>query len=155
MGLPYYGNLTEKIKRKLKPFNIRVAYQNPGKLSDLIGSTKDKNIDELAKSGIYQLSCADCDAIYIGQTKRNIGIRRNEHINDCFKPENPESAMAYHCITKSHSIRNVSLLKEVHDTYKLDSWESLQLKLNEDENLTNLNKFGNSPSILFNYCKKS
>ena len=155
LGLPYYGNLTEKIKRKLKPFNIRVAYQNPGKLSDLIGSTKDKNIDELAKSGIYQLSCADCDAIYIGQTKRNIGIRRNEHINDCFKPENPESAMAYHCITKSHSIRNVSLLKEVHDTYKLDSWESLQLKLNEDENLTNLNKFGNSPSILFNYCKKS
>ena len=31
-----YGNLTEKIKRKLKPFNIRVAYQNSGKLSDLV-----------------------------------------------------------------------------------------------------------------------
>lgn len=155
LSFPFYGNLTERIKRRLKPFNIKVAYKNPGKLSNHFVSTKDKSDNDLMKSGIYQLSCADCDAIYIGQTKRNIQTRRNEHISDCFKISNPESAMAYHCITEGHSIKDVSLLKEVCDNYKLDSWESLLLKMMEEKNLTNLNKFGNAPSILFKNIKKS
>ena len=59
---------------------------------------------------------------YIGQTKRSIAQRRNEHINDCYKPANPDSAMAYHCITEGHSIQGANLLREVDDAYKLNSW---------------------------------
>ena len=58
-------------------------------------------------------------------------------------------AMAYHCITEGHSIQGANLLREVDDAYKLNSWESLMLNRFKNDNLTNLIKAGNSPSILF------
>jgi hypothetical protein len=150
IGIPYYESLTENLKRKLKKYNINVGFKNPGKICDILGTTKDKVEDETKKSGIYLLECDNCDAKYVGLTKRRIGTREAEHVADCGKPLNPESAMAFHCITENHEIkRGVKLLKEVDEPYKLRVWESLKLFRMKNENLTNLSKEGNSPSILF------
>ena len=110
-------------------------------------------LDPLQKSGIYKLNCNDCDKKYIGMSKRSISIRRDEHIADCKKPLNPESAMAHHCITEGHTIKDVILLKEVDERYKLNRWESLELFRHREEKLTNLYLQGNSPSFLFQFCK--
>jgi hypothetical protein len=150
IGLPFAGSLTENLSRKLKKFGIKVGYQNPGKLSDFLGSLKDKETDQEKKSGIYLLKCADCDAAYIGLSKRRIGVRKKEHIADCSKPLNEESAMAHHCICESHKIDDqMELLKEVNEFYKLNVWESLFLFKHSNLNLQNIYKEGNSPSILF------
>jgi hypothetical protein len=61
--------------------------------------------------------------------------------------------MAFHCITEGHDIRDAKLLKEVDDTYKLNSWESLMLNKHKNSNLVNNIRFGNSPSILFKFCE--
>jgi GIY-YIG catalytic domain len=116
IGIPFYGSLTEKLRRKLKRRNIKIGFQNPGKLSDLLGSTKDKEKDQKKKSGIYMLECEDCDSKYIGMTKRRLEKRQSEHAADCSKPLNQESAMAYHCITENHSMKNeIKLLKQVDE----------------------------------------
>jgi hypothetical protein len=150
IGIPYYGSLTENLKRKLKKYGITVGFKNPGKICDILGSAKDKVQDEAKKSGVYLLECDDCDAKYVGLTKRRIGTRKAEHVADCGKPLNPESAMAFHCITENHEMKSgVKLLKEVDEPYKLSVWESLKLFQMKNENLTNLYKEGNSPSILY------
>jgi hypothetical protein len=150
IGIPFYGSLTENLKRKLKRFNINVGFKNPGKICDILGSTKDKVQDEGKKSGVYLLECDECDAKYVGMTKRRIGTRKAEHVADCGKPLNPDSAMAFHCITENHAMKEgVKLLKEVDEPYKLNVWESLKLFRMKNENLTNLYKEGNSPSILY------
>jgi hypothetical protein len=134
----------------MKKYNIEVGFQNVGKISDHLGSTKDKEIDKSRKSGIYLLKCNDCDAEYVGMTKRTAAKRDAEHRADCHKPLNPESAMAYHCITSNHTIKDgVELLKEVNEPSKLSIWESLKLFKRKDKNLANIIKEGNSPSILF------
>jgi hypothetical protein len=150
IGIPFHGSLTENLKRKLQKYDINVGFKNQGKLSDILGSTKDKTTDEGKKSGIYLLECEDCDAKYVGQTKRRIETRRREHLADCSKPLNPESAMAFHCITQSHQMKEeIKLLKEINEPFKLSVWESLKLFKMKNENLANLFKQGNSPSILY------
>jgi predicted GIY-YIG superfamily endonuclease len=123
---------------------------NSGKIADYLGTSKDKEIDKSKKSKVYLLTCNDCDSKYIGMTKRQIRKRFSEHQADCLKPLNQDSAIAFHCITEKHTIKNeVVLLKEVDEPHKLSVWESLNLFKNRNENLTNIFKEGNSPSILF------
>lgn len=152
IGLPFYGKLTENLSRRLKQHKIKIGYQNPRNLSDILGSTKDQNRDPLKKSGIYKLTCEDCDKIYIGLSKRQICIRRDEHVRDCSKPLNQESAMAYHCISENHTIKDIKLLREVNERYKLNCFESLELHKHRHKNLANFYLQGNSPSILFKFC---
>lgn len=37
-------------------------------------------IERDKKSGIHKLVCDDCDAVYLGQTRRNFETRYKEHI---------------------------------------------------------------------------
>jgi hypothetical protein len=46
-----------------------------GKLSQVLGSPKDVVVDQKAKSGIYEIQCQTCPAIYYGQTRRSIEKR--------------------------------------------------------------------------------
>jgi hypothetical protein len=104
------------------------------------------------KSGIYMLDCEDCDAKYIGMTKRSLEKRFKEHLDDCRKPLKQESAMAFHCITEGHEMKKeVRLLKQVDDPLKLNVWESLMLFKNRNMNLMNLIKEG---FCLHRFCFK-
>jgi len=106
-----------------------MVFSNRQKLSNLLGSTKDKT-PTLKKSGIYEISCADCDEKYYGQTKRNIHTRWKEHLSH-IKYNIPEkSAVAHHILTNNHntSINNLKLKKEVHDVKRLDAYESFYIQ---------------------------
>lgn len=150
IGIPFYGTLTENLKRRLKKFGIRTSFTNQGKLSDLFETMKDQDRKIESKSGIYMLECENCDACYVGQTKRSFETRGSEHLADCRKPLNPDSAMAYHCITEGHEIKKeMKCLKETDEPWKLNVWESLMLYKNRNLNLMNQVKEGNSPSVLY------
>ena len=44
---------------------------------------------------VYEISCLDCKSKYIGQTKRQLNIRVNEHKRDV-KSHDPKSEVARH-----------------------------------------------------------
>lgn len=150
IAVPFYPRLTDKLSRVMKQHQIKLVYQNPGKLGDLLGSTKDKERREEFKSGIYQIDCGDCDAKYIGKTKRQLRIREKEHRAAINKPC-LKSAIGEHCRDNDHQIGSISLLKESSEPYKLDAYESLYLSRKKNENLLNEQRFGNLPSILYKY----
>ncbi|EZA47392.1 hypothetical protein X777_16331 [Ooceraea biroi] len=51
---------------------------------------------------IYRLNCNDCDKSYIGQTKRHLRIRVNEHKNDVKKHESMHSVVSTHRLNNNH-----------------------------------------------------
>ena len=55
--------------------------KNANTLKNGLCDLKDKRTDDL-KRNVYQVSCNDCDAEYIGETSRNIKIRMSEDQRD-------------------------------------------------------------------------
>ena len=50
---------------------------------------------------VYKLACKDCNASYVGQTKRQLQIRMKEHSNDINKKSNP-SVITCHRLNTDH-----------------------------------------------------
>lgn len=134
---------------------MQIVYTNNNKLRNILGSTKDITpIQE--RSGIYEISCVNCDAKYIGQTKRQVSIRYKEHKTNAKNKQIHRSAIAAHIHTPSddnplqHNIgtfeESVRLLKTVHNERKLDAYESLYIS--KTTNTMNADK-GNIDSPLF------
>ncbi|XP_055837083.1 uncharacterized protein LOC129905590 [Episyrphus balteatus] len=148
-SMTYFPPITNKMHTKLKQQNIECVYSSNGKIKNMLGSTKDKS-PIVNKSGIYEIKCGDCDAVYIGQTKRSIGVRFNEHSNH-IKYNRPEkSSVAAHALTNNHfnvRLEDVKLKKHVTNNRRLDAYESLYISNNN--NAMNSDN-GNIMSPLFN-----
>lgn len=151
ISMPFFPQITQKLENELKKFDIKISYNNRGKLSDVLGSSKDIERDELEKSGIYTIECSLCDVKYIGQTKRNLRTRFKEHQDDCRKPASEEKPMPQHAIESGHPFKNIQLLKEVKSPFYLNAYESLFLHKNSNMSLVNIQLLGNSPSTLFQF----
>lgn len=124
--------ITNKIADTLHTHNYKVVYNSNNSLGRLLGTTKDKQCEK-DKEGIYEITCKKCKMKYIGQTKRNIGIRFKEHISH-IKNKHPEkSAVALHAFNANHKNIDdyeVKLVKHVSKHNHLDCWESLYMARN-------------------------
>jgi len=66
-------------------------------------STHTKTHSQFEKSGVYRLTCPDCNMKYIEKTGRSFHIRFQEHYQD-FKYNNNKSKLTMHLIENHHSI---------------------------------------------------
>ena len=71
--------LSKTITRILQPYNIRVAYKPITTLPRPQTNVKDKDKPEDRQGTVYKIKCCDCQAIYIGETVRNLSTRLTEH----------------------------------------------------------------------------
>jgi len=53
---------------------------------------------------VYKIKCNDCEATYIGQTKRQLGTKIKEHINDIKKNSGSLSVISEHRLDNDHEI---------------------------------------------------
>lgn len=122
----FNGPLSYQISQILKRYNITCIFGNDGKLTNILGNTKDK-IPDNQKSGIYTIKCNDCEQVYIGQSRRAIEIRYKEHRNHWLKGQPEKSSVAKHMIDEFHGFGtgNLKLLKSVPRNSYLDAFESL------------------------------
>ena len=152
--ITYNPRVTSKLKSTFEKENMQLVHSVPNKLGAMLGSTKDKtNIED--KSGIYELTCTCLDQ-YIGQTRRRISTRVNEHKNAIKRNQPTKSAVAAHAIEKLHlniSSLNFKVKKVVNNPALLDAYESYFIhnyhKKNPNSNLMNTDN-GNISSYLFN-----
>ena len=79
--VPYVHNLTEPIKRVLQQVGVGVAMKPVCVLSNIFCKPKDKVLDKEKSGLVYQTSCRDCDAVYIGETGRSLETRKRGHID--------------------------------------------------------------------------
>lgn len=147
VSITFAPRITNRIKNKFSEFNLQLVFKTENKLSSLLGSTKDST-PPAEKSGIYSITCGDCNMNYYGQTKRSIGKRFKEHSAYIRKNEGYKSAIAGHVLENGHfnvNVNNLRLLKQVNDERRLDAYESFFI-LN-DENAINKDN-GNTDSPL-------
>lgn len=136
--LSYIGPASLSISNVLSKHDISCVFGNDGKLTTLLGNTKDK-IPEMRKSGIYSITCNDCEEKYVGQSRRAIHSRFLEHRNHWRNGEDQRSSVAKHMIEEDHSFdsKSVKLIKHVPNQFQLDAYESIfiskiQPKMNAD-----------------------
>jgi hypothetical protein len=76
--------------------DIQMVPKALGKLSQVLGSPKDV-VDERTKSGIYEIQCQTCPAVFYGQTKRSIDRRFKEHMSMIRTRAEGKSSVANTC----------------------------------------------------------
>lgn len=148
VSMSYAPTITTKLKPIFNEHGMMIVYKNNNKLSDLLGSTKDKK-ESLSKSGIYRIQCSECDAVYIGQTKRSVTTRFKEHLKAIELRHTYKSAFAAHAVENRHGgtdISDVKLLKQISDHRRLDAYECVYIR--KTKNTVNLDN-GNIESVLF------
>ena len=80
-SLPYVQGVTEPIKHVLQQIGVGVAMKPIFPLSFKLPKPKDCVLDHEKSGLVYQISCCDCDAVYIGETGRSITTRKWEHVD--------------------------------------------------------------------------
>lgn len=149
VAMNYVPSVTNKLKSKFYEYDMQIVHKNQQKISNLLGSTKDKT-DPMNKSGIYSIKYGDCNRFYYGQTKRSIERRFKEH-SGYIEKNQCQSAIAEHVLTEGHynvDKNGLTLLKCVYDDRLLDAYESYYIACDS----TAMNKDrGNIVSDLFTH----
>ena len=148
--MPFCGTMSYKIEKALRQHGLNVCYESRGTLREIIGSVKLKR-PEMEESGVYEISCQECDMKYIGQTKRRLETRNNEHERACKQRQEKKSSVAEHCNNTGHTKGDCKLIKKVERPWQLEIWESLFIERSDPEKLMNT---GEPPlrSTLFEFC---
>ena len=101
VNLPYIQGASEQLRRTFNKYNIKTTFYTPTSLRSLLSKPKDPVPKEDRNNVIYQLDCKDCEAVYVGETKRTLNIRTNEHIS-AVKSASQRSHTAEHCWKYNH-----------------------------------------------------
>ena len=138
--LPFNRVLVKGLEKIFHKQGLQVAYKNNNTLKNLLGNPKDKE-DELSRAGVYKIQCPECEAYYIGMTKRDIFSRFKEHLSSFNNVRPGTSCVADHISFTGHMFQtaDVSLLKPVaKNRTLLSSWESFYIQKRKNENILNL-----------------
>jgi hypothetical protein len=123
--LPFVPKLSSKISGILRRFNIRTVLIPPNSIQ--FSNLKDE-IPLSLSWGIYQIPC-QCGKSYIGQTRRALKFRINEHKNYVKNQELTKSAIAQHCWQYDHLFQfdNTKLLQKMRSPLELDFYEAFHI----------------------------
>ena len=132
--LPFFPQISNQISNILKKFKFHTIFYPTNKIrfsfiKDPIG------IDN--NWGIYEISCQR-NLKYIGQTKRALKYRINEHKNYVKKEELAKSSIAAHCWSNNHvfNFSSPKIIQKCSNIYHLDFLEAFHI-LKNSHNLVN------------------
>ena len=130
--LPYVGELaTNKFARQIRRLiakiapcvELRLVFRAAQKLSCLTRLKSKLNV--LSRSGVvYQISCTQCEAYYVGKTKRRLEQRVQEHSQQGYSSLYKHSSDLCHQIDYS----NPAVISVDNNDYRLQIKEALKIK---------------------------
>jgi len=101
--LPYIKNISEKINLSIDKNDYLTGHRILNKLTSFIKRHKDINRFEVNNNIVYKIFCNNCNA-YVGQTKRQLKTRINEHVKNIASDESKHSVITKHILDKNHLI---------------------------------------------------
>ncbi|EZA54510.1 hypothetical protein X777_05489 [Ooceraea biroi] len=138
--VPYVGGICEKLCRIYKKYNLRVCYTVFNKLDRFIKLGKDMLSNDVKTDVVYRINCVDCEACYVGQTKRHLSVRVKEHNLNIKKRDDDLSVVSRHRITNDHNFdwSNVNILHQEKHVRKREIAEMIFIR--KQNNSINLQK---------------
>lgn len=139
ISVPHFPPLTNKLRKVLHRHGIELVNSSQNTLKSHLCNFKDKT-PQLHNSGVYCVPCKNCNSVYIGQSRRKVEVRLQEHVRYTRQKLREKSSVAEHMLEHNHEIDvdNFCLLKKVQKDQHLDSWESLYISNYDSFNLMNL-----------------
>ena len=101
-SIPYIGKYTNKVIKAFNSYDVNVGIQNNLPMVKRISNDQTETKDKEGLSGVYKLSCEQCEGIYIGETGRKFEIRKKEHKKSREK-EDGKSLFGKHCNEEHHN----------------------------------------------------
>ncbi|XP_044765559.1 uncharacterized protein LOC123321847 [Coccinella septempunctata] len=145
ISIPFYRDLNPKLISTLKKYNYTLSYRRHATLENLLINCK-KRREKEEMSGVYKISCRDCESFYIGMTTRNMKKRFNEHLKN-----RPISALGEHLKEKDHSTNfdNLKILHKETNYHKITLLEQYEIlrKKNDSNLLNDISDFRTSKNI--------
>ena len=134
ISVPYIKGLTEYVCKSFKNSSFSVGYKCLNRLNRLIKVQKDITPPIKSNNIVYKISCNDCNASYVGQTKRRLGTRVGEHINNIKQHNSKLSVISQHRIEKSHQFKwdDVEILDTESNYHKRLISEMIYIKTQEN-----------------------
>ena len=119
-SIPYVQGVCEPISRILTQVGIGVALKPHHTLSSLFRKPKDAINFEQKRGLVYQISCRDCNAEYVGETERSARTRKREHVDAVKTFNTKKSTLSQHVMDFDHRIDwdNVKILKSESHAYR-------------------------------------
>ena len=110
-------------KRIFPCVELRLVFRAAQKLSCLTRLKSKLNV--LSRSGVvYQISCSQCEAFYVGKTKRRLEQRVQEHSQQGYSSLYKHSSDLCHQIDYS----NPAVISVDNNDYRLQIKEALKIK---------------------------
>ncbi|KYN20260.1 hypothetical protein ALC57_07164, partial [Trachymyrmex cornetzi] len=103
--IPYVRSISESFLPISSVFHCKLAFTIPNTLRGLIRRGKDRLNFLSNQNVVYKISCENCDASYVGQTKRKLSTRLKEHQSDIRKNTGSPSVITDHRITFDHNFQ--------------------------------------------------
>ena len=146
LKIPFLGIQSFRMKRRLKSViehfypqvNARIIFQSSNSIQNFF-KFKDRIPLSLASSVVYQYTCRQCSATYIGETEKQLKVRISQHEGISFRTNRPlssfDSSKIYeHAFDNNHPISDDSFKilsnSNVFDLNVLESLYILRLQLN-------------------------
>ncbi|XP_018361292.1 PREDICTED: uncharacterized protein LOC108760021 [Trachymyrmex cornetzi] len=132
-SFPYVTKVLDKFRDIIKDFNVNLAFFS-NKLNCFIKTHKDP-VPNLAKRNVmYKINCNDCDASYVGQTKRTVKTRITEHRNDIRKTNSNHSVITEHRLNFNHDFDwdKVEIVDNERFLYKRRIAEMIHIQLQKN-----------------------
>ncbi|RLU19060.1 hypothetical protein DMN91_009418 [Ooceraea biroi] len=144
-SIPFVKGLSEGMCNILRKCDFKVAYSVYKKLDMFIKRGKDKLLKKDKTGVVYRIKCMECEACYIGQTKRQLETRIKEHKNDIRKGENNWSVVSRYRVLDNHDFDwdNVDIVHEERYLRKREIAEMIFIKrdanaINHQKDIENL-----------------
>jgi len=133
--IPFIPNVTEKFKNIANFLQSKLAVFSLHKLGRVIRAQKDTLPVGHNKNVVYKLSCKHCNMVYIGQTKRRLKTRIEEHRKDITKKTTSNlSVISEHKLEFNHDFdwNNPSILDREGKYYRRLVAEMAYIKMHNN-----------------------
>ncbi len=119
--MPFYPSLGDRLRKLASNYGFRVWFTYPGNVSDMFTCHRGRSHKSKSRNSVYCAYCT-CGTQYIGESKRNLKIRLNEHTHI-----SSNSAFSQHLQCEQHRpvLKDTVILATEPNTLKRKLIESL------------------------------
>ena len=104
ISIPYIPGTSETLRRIFSKHNIKCTFYSNNTLRKYLSRPKDIVPAEQQNNIVYKIPCRDCEATYIGESKRSFKQRSSEHMRAVKNRDIEKNEIADHCWDKDHQM---------------------------------------------------
>jgi len=105
ISLPYIPGTSETLRRIFSNHKIKCAFYSKDTLRKNLSKPKDIVPMEQRNNIVCKIPCRDCNATYIGESKRSFKVRSSEHIRAVRNVDTDKNEIADHCWKYDHEMK--------------------------------------------------